>query len=173
MASMRALIAPPAVAVDGMAEATGLPGASADAVTVAQAFHWFDGPRALAEIDRVLRPGGVLALLWNRRDTSDALQARITDLLEPHRGAVPAHRDGTWRAALEDGELFGPVREQTFVNEQVVDADGLADRVGSISFVACMDEAERPRLLDEVRALAGNGTVTLRYVVELQVATSA
>jgi SAM-dependent methyltransferase len=165
---MRALIEPPAVAVDGVAEATGLPDASADAVTVAQAFHWFDGPRALAEIHRVLRPGGLLALLWNRRDTSDELQRRITDLLEPHRGAVPAHRDGTWRVAIEDSALFGPLREETFVNEQVVDAGGLTDRVGSISFVAAMGEAQRAELLGDVRALAGGATVTLRYVVELQ-----
>jgi SAM-dependent methyltransferase len=168
VATMRALIEPPAVAVDGVAEATGLAAASADAVTVAQAFHWFDGPRALAEIHRILRPGGVLALLWNRRDTRDALQARITALLEPYRGAVPAHRDGAWRAAIEESERFGALREQTFANEQVVDADGLADRVGSISFVAAMGEEERAALLDEVRALAGGGTVTLRYVVELQ-----
>jgi SAM-dependent methyltransferase len=168
VAQMRALIAPPARAVDGVAEAIGLPDARADAVTVAQAFHWFDGPRALAEIHRVLRPGGALALLWNRRDTSDALQRRITDLLEPHRGAVPAHRDGRWRAALEQSALFGALREETFANEQVVDAAGLADRVGSISFVAAMGEAERAALLREVRALTGGATVTLRYVVELQ-----
>jgi len=168
VAAMRALIAPPAVAIDGVAEATGLPSTSADGVTVAQAFHWFDGPRALTEIHRVLRPGGLLALLWNRRDTCDELQRRVTDLLEPLRGGVPAHRDGTWRASLEDSELFGPLREQTFVNEQLVDADGLADRVGSISFVAAMSEARREELLDEVRALAGGGVVTLRYVVELQ-----
>jgi SAM-dependent methyltransferase len=168
VAEMRALIAPSARAVDGVAEAIGLPARCADAVTVAQAFHWFDGTRALREIHRVLRPGGVLALLWNRRDTSDALQTQITDLLEPHRGAVPAHRDGRWRTALDESPLFGDLREETFVNEQVVDAAGLADRVGSISFVAAMGEAERALLLDEVRALAGGGTVTLRYVVELQ-----
>ncbi len=170
VAEMRALIAPPARAVEGVAEATGLPDACADAVTVAQAFHWFDGARAPAEIYRVLRPGGVLALLWNRRDTGDPLQRRITDLLEPYRGGVPAHRDGAWRAALQESPLFGPLREGTFANEQVVDAAGLADRVGSISFVAAMGEAERAALLEEVRSLAGGGTVTLRYVVELQLA---
>jgi SAM-dependent methyltransferase len=174
VAAMRALIEPPAVAVDGVAEATGLPAGSADAVTVAQAFHWFDGPRALAEIHRVLRPirpGGVLALLWNRRDTRDALQGRITDLLEPHRGDVPAHRDERWRVALDDTPLFDARREETFTNEQSVDAEGLADRVGSISFVAAMDAPDRERLLAEIRALAGGGTVTLRYVVELQLVT--
>ena len=170
VAQMRALIEPPARAIDGVAEAIGLPDAGADAVTVAQAFHWFDGPRALAEIHRVLRPGGVLALIWNRRDTTDALQARLTALLEPLRGGVPAHRDDTWRTAIEASPRFGPLREETFANEQAVDADGLADRVGSISFVAAMEPGERAALLDEVRALAAAGTVTLRYVVELQIA---
>ena len=173
VAEMRALIAPPARAVDGVAEAIGLPDASADGVTVAQAFHWFDGPRALAEIHRVLRPDGVLALLWNRRDLRDGLQRRLTALLEPHRGGVPAHRDNAWRAALEDSPLFGPLREETFANEQVVDADGLADRIASISFVAAMGEDERAALLRDVRALAGGGTVTLRYVVELQLTARA
>jgi SAM-dependent methyltransferase len=170
VAEVRALIEPPARALDGVAEAIGLPAASADAVTVAQAFHWFDGPRALAEIHRVLRPGGVLALIWNRRDMRDALQRRISELLEPHRRGVPAHRDDAWRAAIEDSPLFGPLREETFANEQVVDADGLADRIGSISFVASMQPDERAALLADVRALSCGGTVTLRYVVELQIA---
>jgi SAM-dependent methyltransferase len=170
VAQMRALIAPPARVLDGTAEAIGLPDGSADGVTVAQAFHWFDGPRALAEIHRVLRPGGVLALIWNRRDMRDDLQGRLTTLLEPLRGEVPAHRDTAWRAAIEDSALFGALREETFLNEQAVDADGLADRVGSISFVAAMTDDERTRVLSDVRALAGDG-VTLQYVVELHLAS--
>ncbi|HEX6655699.1 MAG TPA: class I SAM-dependent methyltransferase [Candidatus Limnocylindria bacterium] len=54
--------------VQASAEDTGLDHASADLVTAAQAFHWFDQPRALTEIARIVRPGGGLALFWNVRD---------------------------------------------------------------------------------------------------------
>jgi SAM-dependent methyltransferase len=171
VAEMRAAIAAPARVLDGTAEAIPLPAGSADGVTVAQAFHWFDGPRALAEIHRVLRPGGVLALLWNRRRMQDAIHERLQALLAPHRGSTPAHRDERWRATLAGSSLFGPLREEVFANEQVLDAGGLADRIGSISFVASLGDDERAALLDEVRALAADGPVTLRYDVELQLAT--
>ena len=171
VAEMRAQIGPPARVVDGVAEATGLPAATADAVTVAQAFHWFDRPRALAEIHRVLRPGGVLALVWNTRRMEDEVHQRIQALLEPLRGAVPSHRSERWRVDLEASPLFGDIRELGFANEQLVDAAALADRIGSISFVAALGAGERAALLEHARALAGDGVLTLRYVVELQLAT--
>jgi ubiquinone/menaquinone biosynthesis C-methylase UbiE len=171
VAEMRAAIELPARAVAGRAESTGLPAASADGVTVAQAFHWFDGPRALAEIHRILRPGGVVALIWNRREMRDEIHQRLEAILGPRRGRVPAHRSDSWRAAFAASPHFGPVRELAFANEQRLDAAGLADRFGSVSFVSTMAPAERDALLADVRALAGGGVVTLRYVVELQLAT--
>jgi SAM-dependent methyltransferase len=168
VAEMRAMITPPARAIDGVAEAIPLPDGDADAVTVAQAFHWFDGDRALREIHRVLRPGGVLALIWNRRDAHSALQAQLSALLAPYRGDAPAHASNAWRAAFDRTRLFAPLREERFANEQIVDADGLEDRIASISFVASLAGEIRAELLSEVRALAGPDPVTLRYEVELQ-----
>jgi SAM-dependent methyltransferase len=173
VAEMRAAIQVPARALAGTAEAIPLPAGAADAVTVAQAFHWFDGPRALAEIHRVLRPGGLLALIWNRRRIGDPVHQEIEALLDPYRGDTPAERSERWRAALDETTLFGWLREERFVNEQVVDADGMADRVGSISFVAALEDRARAALLEEARALARGGAVTLRYVVRLQLATRA
>ena len=102
LAEMRAVlarIAPEAEAVAGTAEALPLADASADAVTVGQAFHWFDAEPAAAEIARVLRPGGALALVWNIRDLSDTLQQRINELL---RAGAPRHAVGA-RAAVARG----------------------------------------------------------------------
>ena len=58
-------LCPDAEAFAGSAEEISLPDASVDAVFSAESFHWFDGERALAEIARVLRPSGALALMWN------------------------------------------------------------------------------------------------------------
>jgi ubiquinone/menaquinone biosynthesis C-methylase UbiE len=153
-------------ALDGTAEAMPLPDDSADAVTVAQAFHWFDGPKALAEIERVLRPGGALALIWNRRPTeSSALHAAISEIIAPYRGDAPAHASGAWREAFAGRELT----EQKFDFTQRLDADGLADRAGSTSFVAALDDATREPLLDRVRALAPDGPIDVPYECEIHV----
>ena len=84
---MRAALPALARAVDGTAEDMPLDTGSADAVAVAQAFHWFNGDAALTEIHRVLRPGCSLALVWNRRDMADPLNQAIDELIavpRPH-----------------------------------------------------------------------------------------
>ena len=164
VAEMRAAIGPTARALDGTAEAIPLPDGSADAVTVGQAFHWFEGPAALAEIERVLHPGGALALVWNRRPVeSSALHAAISEIIAPYRGDAPSHGSGAWRDAFAGRELT----ERHFEFSQRLDADGLADRVGSTSFVAALDAAEREPLLERVRALAPDGPVDVPYECEV------
>lgn len=168
VAEMRAALPAGVHVLDGTAEAIPLAAASADAVTVAQAFHWFDGDAALAEIHRVLRRGGALALVWNRRRMDDPLNQAVEELVAPYRGHTPALRTNAWRAAFERTELFGPLEAHAFPNEQSLDADGLADRVASISFIAALDDAERTHVLLAVRALAGADHVTIRHDTEVQ-----
>jgi SAM-dependent methyltransferase len=170
VAEMRAALPAGARALDGTAEAMPLPTASADAVAVAQAFHWFDGDAALAEIHRVLRPGGALALVWNRRRMDDPLNQAIEELTTPHRGRTSTFHTGAWRAAFERTKLFGPFEERIFPNEQSLDADRLVDRVASISFIAALGEQERTEVLRAARALAGPAGVTIHHDTEVQVA---
>jgi ubiquinone/menaquinone biosynthesis C-methylase UbiE len=75
VAEMRARLAdtaPDAEPLDAVAEAIPLDDAGVDAVIVAQAYHWFDPEAATSEVARVLRPGGAVALVWNRRDENAA-----------------------------------------------------------------------------------------------------
>jgi SAM-dependent methyltransferase len=168
---MRAALPAGARAVDGTAEAMPLATAIADSVTVAQAFHWFDGDGALAEIHRVIRPGGALALVWNRRRMGDALNQAIEDLLAPHRRRdTSAFDTEAWRAAFERTKLFGPLAERVFPNEQRLDADGLSDRIASVSFIAALEEKERTKVLRAARDLSGGGSVTIRLDTKVQVA---
>ena len=169
VAEMRAALPASVEALDGTAESIPLDNGSVDLVTVAQAFHWFDGNAALSEIHRVLRPGGRLALVWNRRVEDAPLNVAIDELVEPHRRATPTHRGEAWRAAFERTTLFGPLEERVCDNEQVLDADGLAARVGSISFIASLPEAERADLLARVRDLTSAGPVTVPYRTEVMV----
>jgi SAM-dependent methyltransferase len=140
-------------ALPGTAEAIPLPAGSVDAVTVGQAFHWFRGDEALAEIHRVLRPRGGLGLIWNDRDTDIAWVARLTELMEPHRGDTPGYRSVLWREALDRSHLFGPLAHAETRHVHRLTPEGVLARVASVSFVASLPEAERQRLFADVRDL--------------------
>jgi SAM-dependent methyltransferase len=168
VAEMRAALPRSVRALEGTAEAIPLGDESFDAVVVGQAFHWFDGDAALAEIHRVLRPEGLLALFWNVRILDHPLHTAIDELIGPHRGDTPTHRWGAWREAFDRTSLFGSIEEHEFPNSNELDAAGLAALVGSTSFIAALDPQARERVLEGARALAGGGTVTLPYRTEVQ-----
>src|SRR5690349_5291920 len=84
MRSWFSALCPRASLLAGMAEALPFASGSVDAVFVAEAFHWFDHRRALAEVARVLRPGGTLVLMWNRpAGTPEPPITAVERLLEP------------------------------------------------------------------------------------------
>jgi SAM-dependent methyltransferase len=76
---------------DGTAEDTGLPGGCADIVTASQAMHWFDAGRALPEIARLLRPGGVLAAY--DCDWPPCIDWETDAAMPPQRSASPSWRE--------------------------------------------------------------------------------
>jgi len=160
---------PQAVAVDGTAESIPLADGAADAVTAAQAAHWFDLDRALPELHRVLAEDGLLALVWNSRDLGDPLQARVEELVAPYREAAPLQLDRQWRAAVDASPLFGAVELTTFAWAQSFTANDLADRVATTSVIAALPDRERTAVLDRVRKAAGalDEPFPFRYVTEV------
>jgi SAM-dependent methyltransferase len=156
VAEMRSVLreaVPEAEALEGTAEALPLADGAADAATVASAFHWFDRAAALRELARVLGPGGALALVFNTRDPKSELQRELTELLRPHGISVSWMRDLDPAAALEESGLFARPEYAEFRHEQRFDADGLVERVASISYVALLEGPQREEFLARVREL--------------------
>jgi SAM-dependent methyltransferase len=156
------------------AESLPLGDASVDAITAGSAFHWFRHDEALPEFRRVLRPGGGIALLWNSRDRERSLQKEISELINRF---VPSGRPPVGHSvrALEESNLFGPVEHRAFPFSQQLDADGVADRIASVSFVAAAPpkaRAELDRQLREVVAAKG-GQVDFAYLTEVYVSRAA
>lgn len=156
VAEMRAKLAEvvrDAEILDGTAEAIPLPNHSVDAAVVGQAFHWFDGVRALSELRRVLRPGGGLGLIWQARDASVPWVARLNEIIDRADHGHPRFRTDAWREAFELTALFEPLRFAEFGYVQRGSPDLFVDRVASISYISAMPEPRRTRVLDEVREL--------------------
>lgn len=154
------------VALAGTAERIPLTDDYVDAVTVAQAFHWFDAEIALREIHRVLRTGGGLALIWNARDERQPLQAALSEIFDRYEGDTPRRQSRNWKTVLADSGLFERTRRVLFPHVQQVDEQGVVDRVLSVSFMASLPERERADVEREVRALA-KGATELPYMTEL------
>ena len=153
MRAQAEVAAPSATHVDGTAEAIPLADASVDVITVAQAFHWFDAPRALTEIARVLRPDGRLAILWNERDESTAWVAEMSRVIRWHERTVSRYQHTAWDEVVAASGAFTGLVERVIPWEQPLTRDLLADRVRSISYIAALPSADRERLVSEVVVL--------------------
>jgi SAM-dependent methyltransferase len=150
-------------AVQGTAESIPLPDGSADAVLVAQAWHWVDAARAVPEVARVLSPGGTLGLIWNVRDEGADWVRRLGEII----GSEECDRSD------QIGPPFGPSERARFRWTQTLGPERLIDLVASRSGIILLPPDERAAVLSEVRrlmathpALVGRTEYELSYITE-------
>ena len=162
-AAMRATferVVPGVEVLAGNAEAIPLADASVDSVFVGQAFHWFRTEAALAEMHRVVRPGGGFGLLWNTWRDDDPVLGPIDELLEQVRPLEVARR-----RELFETDLFGPREQRSFRQVRTMTTDAIVAWVASTSAGVNAPAPERAALIGQVRELAG------RWPVEVSIGT--
>lgn len=170
---MRAVLAtevPAATVLSGTAERIPLGDTSVDTVFCAEAFHWFEADRAIAEIRRVLRPPGGLVLLWNvrARPTDPSVQEAV-DLLE-QRGhsdrRAREFRSSPWQLRFTTAG-FTPFRGARFDHVHRTDREGLLGYWQSMSWIAGLPEIEQTNLLAEAARLLLADHYTMFWRTEL------
>ena len=132
----------------GSAERMPLPGASVDALLLGQAWHWVDPSSAAVEAGRVLRPGGVLGLVWNIRDESDAFARALTAVMRASEAERLIAEGGP-----VVGEPFGALERRTWTWVRTMGRAELMDMVASRSYVITAAPEDRDRILAEVGSL--------------------
>jgi SAM-dependent methyltransferase len=151
--------------VQATAEATGLDAWSADLVTAAQAFHWFDSVPALAEMARILKPGGGLALFWNVRDADRSpFVADYHELLQKTFGdadtgkylqAGRAMGQGRTRQALEHAGTFTDVELLEVRHALHMTNDAFMGMAFTASYVRALSSEQQDRFRMQLGALLG------------------
>ena len=138
---------PAARPVLAVAEQIPLAAGSVGVVVAAQSFHWFDPARALPEAARVLRPDGVLSVVWNSRDERIPWVRRLGAIIGDAGHTVDPTPE------IEASGLFHPVEASTFRFWQSLTRESLRDLVRSRSDIALMSDLDRDRVLRKVDGL--------------------
>jgi ubiquinone/menaquinone biosynthesis C-methylase UbiE len=150
--------------VDAAAEQTGLDEASCDLVTAFQAFHWFDAPVALAEMVRLLRPGGRAALVGYERDDVDPFTHAYGEIVRRYATDDTELRRARAQVVFAQYPAWHTVTRTVVRYEQLLDREGLVTRLRSSSYLPKTGQVA-DELYAAVRALFDaherDGTVTM------------
>lgn len=166
---------PEAEVMDGTAGEIPLPSAAADMVLVAQAFHWFADRDAVREIARVLKPEGLLALVWNTRDSDDPFMEQLYTVLAPYRLDSPGYDSTPWRKVFDGKDApLGIASHKSFPWEESLTLAHLKGRVRSTSYIALLETPVQVVVMRELEALVGSeaddAPVSMRHRTEVFIA---
>ncbi|PPQ84077.1 hypothetical protein CVT26_013158 [Gymnopilus dilepis] len=133
----------------------------ADLVVIAQAFHWCpDYSAAAKEFARVLKPDGVVALIWNLEDRETATwTAQIRDLIEVHEQGTPQYRHNYWRQLFETPaykQSFESPKEKKWSYHLVGTKDSAVERALSKSYIAILPDEKKQEISEEIRRIIDN-----------------
>jgi SAM-dependent methyltransferase len=154
------------------AEDSRLESSSLDLITAAQAFHWFNSDTAKQEFRRVLKPGGQLALIWNKRKLSQPFQQAYDAILRefaPEYGKV--NHMNLNETDIQSFFATGAMRRIVIDNSQQLDFAGLLGRLKSSSY--CPEESSpqyiplATELLSLFDQYAIDGSISFEYDTEL------
>jgi SAM-dependent methyltransferase len=178
---MRAVLVdqvPEARAVDGRGDSMPLPDRFADVVLASSSWHWMDTDATFHEVARVLKPGGVLGVMWSGPDFVGSFERRhllhtgqpITDTPLPGgdddasgigrlisifrwRSGVEGSGQSGRRLAIPTGAPFGEPEHKLFARSAAMDADDLVGLLGTRSHFIIMAADQRQRIVEEARRL--------------------
>ena len=160
---------PSVIVVDGSAEDTTLPDGSVAAAFAAQAFHWFDHESFRTEVERVVTPGGAVALVWNVRDRQgNPFTTAYEAFLDRWGGSEYQRVRSGWAGESAVASFYGgSVERSVFQNPHPVDWDGLSAMAGSSSYLPADGHPDRIPSQQELRRIfddfAVEGEVTIAY----------
>jgi SAM-dependent methyltransferase len=171
--SLRAVLADKVGAArvrDGVAEQIPLAPGSVAAVMIADAFHWFDRPRALGEIRRVLALGGGLALLNTAPDWSGATWAHeLGTLVAGTRPEHPNFDGRPWQAFVREADGFAEPWEVRVTTHGPADPERVLAHMASISWIAGLPAPQRAEVLARMRAIIQAGETPERLGLHVEI----
>ncbi len=156
------------------AEHTGLPDAGADLVTAFQAFHWFDRSAAIAEMLRLLRPGGRAAIVYNERDERDPFTAAYGAIVRRYATEETERLRADARSAFERDRAWGSIRIIRAKHAHRLDRADLHARARSTSYLPHEDASARALHADLDTLFdryAKNAVVFMRMLATVSIAT--
>jgi len=147
---------------DGLFDDTGVENGWADLVVVAQAYHWCpDYDKACAEFARILKPGGIVAFIWNSEDRESARWvAQLRDRIELHEEGTPQFRHDFWRKTFDTLSYlhsFKPHEEKVWSYQLPANSEIVTDRACSKSYIAIQKDDVKAKVVNDIRQILDKG----------------